>query len=225
MRVAYFTESPVLPDRRRGQDLPGWPRPLPKVECRFFSPCLPQEEEPWRWRVQKVPSFAFPLYRYYRVAWPSPKKIRQELDAFRPDLVQVAPASPSPSWARTTPWPEACPASLPTTPISSIISPTTTWAPCRAWAGPFCAGSITRGLRALTAGRSSGVLGLYVGRLVKDKDLDVLARALKNLPAQPEAAPPRGRATAFALASADVFTFPSTNETFGNVVLEAFSSP
>src|SRR4029453_11387134 len=90
---------------------------------------------------------------------------------------------------------------------------------------------------------------LYVGRISKEKDLDVLAHAYRQLrseglPVQlylvgdgpylqalnkalPEAVFTgylRGKELAAAYASADVFVFPSTTDTFGNVVIEAQAS-
>ncbi len=90
---------------------------------------------------------------------------------------------------------------------------------------------------------------LYVGRISKEKDLDVLAAAYRKLrekhPATRlvfvgdgpylkelrEALPEAfftgylsGGDLAKAFASADIFVFPSTTDTFGNVVLEAMAS-
>jgi glycosyltransferase involved in cell wall biosynthesis len=90
---------------------------------------------------------------------------------------------------------------------------------------------------------------LYVGRISKEKDLDVLAQAYRQLRdeglpiqlylvgdgpylqalhvAMPEAIFTgylRGKELAAAYASADVFVFPSTTDTFGNVVIEAQAS-
>ena len=90
---------------------------------------------------------------------------------------------------------------------------------------------------------------LYVGRVSREKDLDVLANAYRllrseNLPVQlfvvgdgpyteslsqslPEACFTgylRGPDLATAYASADVFVFPSTTDTFGNVIIEAQAS-
>jgi glycosyltransferase involved in cell wall biosynthesis len=94
--------------------------------------------------------------------------------------------------------------------------------------------------------RAATVL-LYVGRVSKEKDLDVIVSAwpklrgngaalafvgdgpyLKELRALlPDAAftgTLAGRDLARAFASADVFIFPSTTDTFGNVILEALAS-
>src|SRR5213595_2389589 len=90
---------------------------------------------------------------------------------------------------------------------------------------------------------------LYVGRISREKDLDVLADAYRRLrdeglPLQlfivghgpyseafaqslPEAVFTgylRGKELATAYASADIFVFPSTTDTFGNVILEAQAS-
>ncbi|MEP6604065.1 MAG: glycosyltransferase, partial [Spartobacteria bacterium] len=99
-------------------------------------------------------------------------------------------------------------------------------------------------------GRTNGeVRLLYVGRVSREKDLDVLASAYRklrdeNLPVQlfvvgdgpyaralSETLPDafftgylRGQDLATAYASADVFVFPSTTDTFGNVIIEAQAS-
>jgi glycosyltransferase involved in cell wall biosynthesis len=108
--------------------------------------------------------------------------------------------------------------------------------------------------RDLTFWPGSGVNGkevrlLYVGRISREKDLDVLATAYKKIreAGQPvklylvghgpytdalAAALPdavflgylTGEKLAKAYASADVFVFPSTTDTFGNVILEAQAS-
>jgi glycosyltransferase involved in cell wall biosynthesis len=95
----------------------------------------------------------------------------------------------------------------------------------------------------------SETVALYVGRISKEKDLDVLVAAarqvaaagvrlrlvfvgdgpyLKELKAStPEAVFTgylKGEALAGAFASADFFAFPSTTDTFGNVILEAMAS-
>jgi glycosyltransferase involved in cell wall biosynthesis len=90
---------------------------------------------------------------------------------------------------------------------------------------------------------------LYVGRVSKEKDLDILAQAYRRLrdeglPIQlfvvghgpysetlaatmPDAIFTgylKGKELAVAYASADIFVFPSTTDTFGNVVIEAQAS-
>jgi glycosyltransferase involved in cell wall biosynthesis len=97
--------------------------------------------------------------------------------------------------------------------------------------------------------RNGEVRLLYVGRISREKDLDLLAAAYRRLrdeglPVQlfvvghgpyseafakslPEAyftGYLRGRELATAYASADIFVFPSTTDTFGNVILEAQAS-
>jgi len=97
--------------------------------------------------------------------------------------------------------------------------------------------------------KNGAVRLLYVGRISKEKDLDVLAQAYRQLRDEglsvqlylvgegpyyeslnnslPEAVFTgylRGADLATAYASADVFVFPSTTDTFGNVVIEAQAS-
>lgn len=92
-------------------------------------------------------------------------------------------------------------------------------------------------------------IAIYVGRLVKEKDIEVLIKAYRilkekgiifklvfvgegpmreeiarNLPEAILEGFLAGRQLAEAYASADIFVFPSTTESFGNVVLEAGAS-
>lgn len=99
------------------------------------------------------------------------------------------------------------------------------------------------------AGANGDVCLLYVGRISKEKDLDVLAQAYQRLrdeglsiklfvvghgpysEALAETLPDavftgylKGKELAAAYASADIFVFPSTTDTFGNVIIEAQAS-
>jgi glycosyltransferase involved in cell wall biosynthesis len=105
------------------------------------------------------------------------------------------------------------------------------------------------GLRAKFGASNGEPVLLYVGRISREKDLDVLAAAYRKLrgrhpgtrlvfvgdgpylkelrDALPEAVFTgylAGAKLASAFASADIFVFPSTTDTFGNVVLEAMAS-
>ena len=94
---------------------------------------------------------------------------------------------------------------------------------------------------------SSEVILLYVGRISKEKDLDLLVSCMRRIPkgtakmafvgdgpyrAELEKLLPEaiftgyltGEDLAAAYASADVFVFPSTTDTYGNVVVEALAS-
>ena len=102
-------------------------------------------------------------------------------------------------------------------------------------------------------GAGEGLKFIYVGRVSKEKNLDALLEAFVELKREPAAARSQllvvgdgpylaalsdryrradviftgfldGEALAAAYASADVFVFPSTTDTFGNVVLEAQAS-
>lgn len=99
----------------------------------------------------------------------------------------------------------------------------------------------------LTGGESHKPLVLYVGRLAREKQLDILFEAARQLPGYrfalvgdgPQrdelerrfAAVPsvftgylRGEELASAFAAADVFAFPSDTDTFGQVVIQAMAS-
>ena len=292
MRVAYFTESlpPLTDGVARTYTWLAEALNDAGVDFRFVSPCLPLEAEPWRGRVLQQASVAFPLYTYYRMGLPYPPRLYRELDAFKPDLIQVA--SPTllgavgQHYARSRGLP--CVASYHTHftdyfPYYHLgFLQRAGWALLRAFhqgcvrtyaPSPSCLarleGEGIQGVelweRGLDAERFSPyqrreeersrwveedeVLALYAGRLVADKDLAVLAGALETvrarglklrcvfagdgpLRAELQARLPldhfpgfvRGKALSRLFASADIFTFPSPNETFGNVVLEAMAS-
>jgi len=107
----------------------------------------------------------------------------------------------------------------------------------------------TGGFREKFGARDGEAVLLYVGRISKEKDLDVLAAAYRRLHEKHpstrlvfvgdgpylkelrETLPGvlftgylSGADLANAFASADIFVFPSTTDTFGNVVLEAMAS-
>lgn len=96
--------------------------------------------------------------------------------------------------------------------------------------------------------RPGEIAMLYVGRVSKEKNLDLIVNALKRVPTSARIRPVfvgdgpyreemqrllpdaiftgylQGDALAVAYASADFFAFPSTTDTFGNVILEAHAS-
>lgn len=255
-----------------------------------MSPVAPVEEEPWRGRVLRQASFAFPLYRYYRVGLPWPPRLFADLDRFAPHLVQVAVPTPL-GWAGIY---YARSRGLPV--VSSYHTHFTdyfayyrlgflrgagwrllrrfhnatdrTYAPSRDALRRLEAEGIQRlelWERGLDATRfnprfadplerarwadDGELLLLYVGRLVADKDLRVMAEALelararglraravfagdgplraelsRRLPLDHFPGFVHGPALSRLYASADLFVFPSPHETFGNVVLEAMAS-
>jgi glycosyltransferase involved in cell wall biosynthesis len=292
MRIAYFTES--LPPLTDGvaRTYTWLAQALAEAgdDFRFVSPLAPAEAEPWRGRVLKQASMAFPLYRYYRIALPWPPRLYRELDAFAPQLVQVAAPTPL-GWAGIH---YARRRGLPV--VSSYHTHFTdyfryyglgflegagwellrrfhnatdrTYAPSpgtlarleaegiqrlELWergldAARFSPGFASAGERARWCAPDELLL-LYAGRLVADKDLRVLAHALDlarqrglrlrtvfagdgplrqelqaRLPQDHFPGFVHGDALSRLYASADLFAFPSPNETFGNVVLEAMAS-
>ena len=292
MRIAYFTESlPPLTDGVArtytwlAQALNG-----AGVDFRFVAPVCPLEQEPWRGRVLRQASVAFPLYSYYRVGLPNPARVFRDLDAFRPDLVQVAAPTPlgwlgihyarrrglpvvssyhthfvdyfpyyrlgflsRPAWALLRRFHNATDRTF--APSASALARLGGhgFENLRLWERGLDAERFSPELRsgeerARWAGAGEKLV-LYAGRLVADKDLRVLAGALelareggaklrcvfagdgplrqeleRRLPLDHFPGFVRGQALSRLYASADLFVFPSPNETFGNVVLEAMAS-
>lgn len=291
MRLAFFSESlPPLTDgvARTYTWLAELMR-LKGVDFRFYSPCAP-EGGPWLGKVHAVPWLSLPLYRYYRVGLPWGPALRQDLDAFKPDLLQIAAPTPLGLAGQAYALKHGLPLVssyhthfthyLPYYRLGFLEKPgwaflrwfhnrgLRTYAPSASTAAELKAQGI-RGVtlweRGLDASRFSPRfkqrqerrrwakddedLLLYVGRLVADKDLRVLAEALERLRAQGrklrcvfagdgplrkelEARLPldrfpgfvHGEALSRLYASADLMVFPSRNETFGNVILEAQAS-
>jgi phosphatidylinositol alpha 1,6-mannosyltransferase len=292
MRVAYFTESvpPLTDGVARTYTWLAQALNDAGVDFRFIAPVCPAEEEPWRGRVLRQASVAFPLYSYYRVGLPNPFKVFRDLDAFKPDLVQVAAPTPlgwlgiyyarrrglpvvssyhthfvdyfpyyrlgflsRPAWALLRRFHNATDRTY--APSASCLARLSQhgFANLRLWERGLDAERFSPALRsgeerARWAAEGESLV-LYVGRLVADKDLRVLAEALelargqgarlrcvfagdgplrkeleRRLPQDHFPGFVRGQALARLYASADVFAFPSPNETFGNVVLEAMAS-
>jgi phosphatidylinositol alpha 1,6-mannosyltransferase len=293
MRIAYFTES-LLPlvdgvsltlkrlfDRLEERG----------VEFRVYSPFVPElDAVPWAHRVVRVPHAPLVVNPGYRVALPVMRRIRRDLDAFRPDLVHLVSPSPLAYRARAEARRRGLPvvASFHTHFVSYFrfyrVAPLErlgwgllrnfyggsdrTFAPSRAIGAELEAHGIhnvtlwSRGvdtalfsparrdgdLRRRTSPEGAPTV-LFVSRLVKEKNLADLVAAEgilrdrgvphrlvlvgdgpmrgeleKGLPEAHFAGHQEGAALARWYASADLFVFPSTTETFGNVVLEALAS-
>jgi phosphatidylinositol alpha 1,6-mannosyltransferase len=292
MRVAYFTESvpPLTDGVARTYTWLAQALNDAGVDFRFVAPVLPAEAEPWRGRVLRQASVAFPLYTYYRVGLPNPFRVFRELDAFKPDLVQVAAPTPlgwlgiyyarrrglpvvssyhthfvdyfpyyrlgflsRPAWSLLRRFHNATDRTFAPSASSLARLSQHGFKHLALWERGLDAERFSPGLRsaeerARWAGAGESLV-LYVGRLVADKDLRVLARALElargegarlrcvfagdgplrkelqqRLPQDHFPGFVRGLALAQLYASADLFAFPSPNETFGNVVLEAMAS-
>lgn len=292
MKIAIFTES--LPPQTDGvaRTYTRLAETLNqrKIDFFFVSPFLPLEEEPWRGRVMKVASFPFPLYRYYRIGIPPIFRLGKALEAFQPDLIQVAAPTPISIYGQNYAFRHGIP---------SVVSYHTHfvdyfpyygygWAMDRGWRymrwfhnrsaltfapTPGVAKELEEkgfhGVRLWPRGihrhqfspklrsaklRQKMKLGrkpllLFVGRLVAEKDLGDLVQAALKLRAKGysfdlafagdgpyraelESRFPKDHFFGFIqgkplwelYASSDLFVFPSTTETFGNVVLEAFAS-
>ncbi|HVM33641.1 MAG TPA: glycosyltransferase family 1 protein [bacterium] len=292
MRVAYFTESlPPLTDgvartyTRLAETLN-----QRKIDFRFFAPVRPGESDPWRQRTKRLPSVPFPLYDYYRVSIPYFQGLTEDLDLFKPEIIQVAAPTPAGFFAQDY----AKRRGIPT--VASYHTHFVDYFPyygfksAMAWGWNYMRWFYNRSLATYAPSPSTqrelnqrgfqnvrlwprginsqkfaprfrsqslrrrckagkGPLLLFVGRMVGEKDLEDLAQAAEGLRQKghqfrlafagdgPLKEPLRkrlpqdyftgfiqGKALAELYASADFFVFPSTTETFGNVVLEAFAS-
>ena len=293
MRIAYFTESllPLVDGvsvtlahlfddlEERGE------------EFRIYAPFAPPPDVAWSYRVRRLPSFRFPLYRDYRVSVPWGRGLARELDAWAPELVHVVSPTPAAMWAQRYAARRGIPivatfhthfASYLTYYRIGWLEPFIWWwlrrfyrralgvfTPSRAMAstlesrgiGPvriwsrgidtnrFSPAHRDEGLRAEAGVDPETPMLLMVSRLVREKDLlDLIpmARQLERsgarfrlvlvgdgplrdelqsaLPDAVFAGHQVGRELARWYASGDVFVFPSTTETFGNVVQEALAS-
>ena len=292
MRIAYFTESlPPLTDgvartyTRLAETLN-----RRKIDFRFFAPVRREESDPWRARTKRLPSVPFPLYDYYRVSIPYFQGLKRDLDAFKPDLIQVAAPTPMCIYAQDY----AKRLGIPTVasyhthfvdyfPYYGFGSmqetgwnymrwfynrSLATYAPSqstqeelqargfknvRLWPRGINGQKFSPRHRSQALRRKCGSakipLLLFVGRMVGEKDLEDLAQAAsrlrqkgfkfrlafagdgplkeplqKRFPQDHFTGFIQGKPLAELYASADIFVFPSTTETFGNVVLEAFAS-
>jgi phosphatidylinositol alpha 1,6-mannosyltransferase len=103
LRVAYFTESLLPLVDGVSMTLDHLFRALDRegVEFRAFAPFVPDSDVSWAQHVRGVRSFAFPLYRDYRVSLPGGRVLAAELDSFAPDIVHVVSPTPNAVWAQS----------------------------------------------------------------------------------------------------------------------------
>jgi phosphatidylinositol alpha 1,6-mannosyltransferase len=293
MRLVFFTESLLPLVDGVSHTLSHLFRTLEDegVDFRVYAPFVPPDSISWSSRVRRVRSFAFPLYRDYRISIPGGRRIVAELDAFGPDIVHVVSPTPMAIWAQNYARSRSIPvtATFHTHFVSYFpyygargLEPLgwrmTRWFYGRCDATYAPSASIVEELRehglprvrlwsrgvdstrfspawrsdALRAelGASDAVpLVLMVSRLVREKDLadlmdmdvELRRRGLqyrlalvgdgpmrreleRKLPHAHFAGHQRGDALSRWYASGDVFVFPSTTETFANVVQEAMAS-
>jgi phosphatidylinositol alpha 1,6-mannosyltransferase len=103
VRIAFFTES-LLPlvdgvSLTLGQLFASLESA--GVDFRVYAPFVPPAEFAWSRRVRRVRSFAFPLYRDYRVSVPGGRRLTEDLDGFAPDIVHVVSPTPMAMWAQS----------------------------------------------------------------------------------------------------------------------------
>ncbi len=102
-RIVFFSES-ILPwvdgvSRTLGQlfdELEARGR-----DFRIYAPIEPSEEYAWSRHVRKVRSVPMPFHSDYRVSMPDKTELKQELDAFEPDLIHVCSPTPAAMWAQS----------------------------------------------------------------------------------------------------------------------------
>jgi len=292
LKIAIFTESvPPLTDgvartyTRLAETLNAQ-----KIDFRFFAPVQPAEKEPWRGRVQRLPSVPFPLYRYYRVSIPYGQNIDASLDHFQPDLIQVAAPTPMCIYGQNYAFRHKLPTvasyhthfvdyfpyygfgwavdqgwqfmrwfynrnltSFAPTPGTVSELAARGFQNVQVWPRGIDVHKFSPSFRSEALRKKLGIgklpLLLFVGRLVAEKDLADLVQAAhglrskghrfhlafagdgpyratleKELPHDHFFGFIQGEKLSELYASSDLFVFPSTTETFGNVVLEAFAS-
>jgi glycosyltransferase involved in cell wall biosynthesis len=292
MKVAYFNGS-----MKKEQD--GITRVLyrlideikrkKEIEPLFISAIIPPENER-PVEMLEVPSFAFPFYKDYRVAYPGTGNFEGKLTEFKPDLIHFNSPCPLgaaavkygrknnipivatyhthfPSYAKyykvkalelygwnylRNLYNKCQTVYVPSLPILEELREhgfeTVEFLPHGVDTLAFNPGNKSDNWK-----KDLGIEGkyalLYAGRLVLEKDLRILAESYKILsdqrqdikfvlagdgPAKEELITTMPDALflgqqsvkdlAVSFASSDVFVFPSTTETFGNVTIEAMAS-
>jgi phosphatidylinositol alpha 1,6-mannosyltransferase len=293
LRVAFFTESllPLVDGVSMTLDQLFHALERDGVAFRVFAPFVPDHHVSWAHHVRGVRSFAFPLYRDYRVSLPGGRALAAELDEFAPDIVHVVSPTPNAVWAQS--WARSRGIPVVATFHTHFVSYfpyyrlhglqwlgwrllrwfhgrcAATYAPSASIVRELAAHGVpnvrlwSRGvdtqrfspvwrdaeLRARAGAHAGRPLVLTVSRLVREKDLADLVRVdrelrrrgvdvgvvlvgdgpmrrrlERDLPHACFAGHQSGQALARWYASADIFLFPSTTETFANVVQEAMAS-
>jgi glycosyltransferase involved in cell wall biosynthesis len=260
-----------------------------EIESLFISPIVPPENER-PVEMFQVPSFAFPFYKDYRIAYPGRQFFEERLDEFKPDIIHINSPCPLghaaveygkknsvpvvatyhthfPSYAKYYKvkaleiygWNylrklyNKCQAVyVPSLPVLNELREhgfeTVEYLPHGVDTKIFSPVNKTVQWKK-NLGIENKFALLFAGRLVWEKDLETLAETYKLISTQrddikfilagdgpageelkeqmPEAIflgqqPINDLAVSFA--SSDVFVFPSTTETFGNVTIEAMAS-
>ncbi len=261
-----------------------------KLEYHFFSPFKPDNQYFWTDKVEKVFSVPLVLYNQYRIGLPAGRKIFDQLDAFKPDIIHVS----SPTFLGQLGLKYSQRRIIPA--VSSyhthfvsylkyygfqkfesfgwqilkkfynqfdcVYVPSSSTAQeledhgfenIELWQrGIDLSRFSPRKCNSILKEKLSPALDpilLFVGRLVQEKDLDDLVKVDKVLKVkkkkfkivivgdgpmrtQLEKDLPDAKFTGWLhgeqlseiFASSDIFVFPSTTETFGNVILEAYAS-